>query len=1039
MPQAAFVSVFDHCFDIAVVGQGYAGYAAAFELARQGKDVLLVGEHGDLLWESGRSFHPFAGHAQHPLWQTLLDSLQTRGGLLPSTQASDDASSSDHGPWLDGAMAEAYASDQLMRQGVNALYYAVPLAVELGASDRPADQKNAAITSLIVATKAGRKRIVATQWIDATETGVLTKLSLQASTSGHTLSPRQADFCTANLYLQHADWASMPGASDLLSTAWPTEKILRFELPGTTANATDSSWRLQIPSVLKKLADQLGEQIGQVSMSHLSIRPYPHYNASPATSIADQPCNLAIASPSLTHGPVHTLAARFTLGIDAVDALARQSSAHIPSGLHDEPWPEFVPVQIIEAQVAVAGAGTGGALAAIAASRVLASSDKAATKQKTNCSPVVCIEPMSYLGGIGTAGGIHAYYWGVPGGMQREIDKRTKSLMQQFETPLGQGPLGDGPFNPWAKMILLQQLCDEAKINLHTDALLFDVHTDGCRISAALIATPQGIKQINASAWIDGTGDGDLCALAGAQFQLGRQHDGLLHAYSQSVGGLRELHDRPRMRIINRDAGFCDPTDPQDLTRARIEGIAQHLINQQDNFSRVTYIAPAIGLRQARQIITRYTLTLDDQIMRRTFKDTIGPSGSHYDNHATDLEFESDEALFWVWGNRMFMTQYAHDMPYGIIVPQGLDNVWIASRCLGVSQDAHHSCRMQRDIQRVGEAAGYAAALAVLKNVSAGDVPYLQLHDLLDATGSFDRAPINTTAPFGKEAGDEMLALPDELASAEQALAILKRGQNGTGLWWLFKHPQHARQAVFELLDHDGGNGDVSWFAACIAAMWGSPEAEPRLLKAITTREYGFPAEVEGRKEKTPLHNNRIVPNWLCAAALLRCCGTSACLPVLADLVNEPVHASNTLTTIALTLGRLAERLESTASHTPTQSMQSQVDAMLDRMLQTPLVGVLDVPGRSIGRLAQLAIAGEFANHTQGSITPSMPATGDSAMGNTIQDNAWQVQVAIATARANWQLPMHASAKDCLNDPRSFVRHAITKAMRGSPMVQNVQ
>lgn len=1038
MSQASFVSVFDHCFEVVVVGQGYAGYAATLTLAQQGRDVLLVGEHGDLLWESGRSLHPFAGRSTHPLWQSLLSALKTRGGLHPS---SPNSAASNQGPWLDGAMTEAYASDQLIRQGISALYYAVPLAVELGASDTEGTKKNAAITSLIVATKAGPKRLTGTQWIDATETGVLTKLALEAGSAGHNFAPRSGDHCTANLYLQHADWASLPAANDLLPTAWPTEKILRFELPSHTA--TDSSWRLQIPHVLQKLADQLGEHIGQVSMSHLSTLPIPHYNASAPTPVTHQLSNLANASPALTHGAIHTLAHRFALGIDAVTALANLGSAHVPATLRGEPWREFIPVQMIDAPIAVAGAGTGGAMAAIAASRAMASSNNATKTHYATASAktknVVCIEPMSYLGGIGTAGGIHGYYWGVPGGLQSEIDKLTKNLMQQFETPLGQGPLGDGPFNPWAKMIVLQQVFNEAGIDLHTDALLFDVLTQDDRIISALIATPQGIKQINAKAWIDGTGDGDLCALAGAQFQLGRQHDGLLHAFSQSSGCLRDLHGRPRMRMVNRDAGYCDPTDPQDLTRARISGIAQYLINQQDNFTRTTYIAPAIGLRQARHIVTRYTLTLDDQIMRRTFADTIGSSGSHYDNHATDNEFESDESLFWVWGIRQFMTQYGHEMPYGIIVPQGLDNVWIASRCLGVSQDAHHSCRMQRDIQRIGEAAGAAAALGVRNNVPAAEVPYAQLHDLLQATGSFDRAPKNVGAPFGREAGDELLTLPDDFASAERTIAILKRGESGAGLWWLYKHPEHAQQAVLNLLENEDPSSKVSWFAACIAAMWGRSEAQPRLLHAITSREYGFPAEVYGLQEKTPVNSNRIVPNWFCAVGLLRRCGTQLCLPALADLVNEPVHSNNTLTTAALTLTRLAERFDTQSHAQPWQSFQTQVNAMLDRMLETPVIGALDMPVRNVGRMAHLAINGEFAGHTHGAINPSMPPQGESAMGNTIQDNTWQLHVAITAARSAWQLPMHPASADWLNDPRSFVRQAMTKAMRSASVTQNIQ
>lgn len=77
-------------------------------------------------------------------------------------------------------------------------------------------------------------------------------------------------------------------------------------------------------------------------------------------------------------------------------------------------------------------------------------------------------------------------------------------------------------------------------------------------------------------------------------------------------------------------------------------------------------------------------------------------------------------------------------MPYGMIVPRDLDNVWLACRAIGVSPDAHHSCRMQRDIQRIGEAAGNAAALAVKHQADARHIPIDQLHEALARTGAID-------------------------------------------------------------------------------------------------------------------------------------------------------------------------------------------------------------------------------------------------------------------------------------------------------------
>src|SRR5262245_9053774 len=61
--------------------------------------------------------------------------------------------------------------------------------------------------------------------------------------------------------------------------------------------------------------------------------------------------------------------------------------------------------------VVVVGGGTGGAPAAIVAGQ---------EGLKT-----AVIEPQSFLGGIGTGGGIHMYYHGLQTGVQHQIDERT--------------------------------------------------------------------------------------------------------------------------------------------------------------------------------------------------------------------------------------------------------------------------------------------------------------------------------------------------------------------------------------------------------------------------------------------------------------------------------------------------------------------------------------------------------------------------------------------------------------------------------------
>lgn len=962
---------FNQLFDVVILGSGHAGLAASLALRTRGQSVLLIGPRGDLVWESGRGFWPEAGTCDDPHWGGLRDAVAERGGVGDW--------------WMDGAMTEIVATDLLMASGASVLYYAMPVAVE---------RENGSVAALIVATKSGLRRVAGRQWIDATESGDLLRL-----TSGPlSLGERVPTAAAAHLYLQHADWSQVNcNGVELRPTAWPSERVMRVDVtPG------DAAWREGVLHGLERLAAAVGGEVANVSMSHLSIEPVCVYDgdAKPHAVGAD---NVVSASPAWVGGAVRTLADRFMLGVRAAAALSQCGLHELSQAVLAKPLPRVAAGRAVQADVCVAGAGTGGALAALAAAKAGAT--------------VVCVEPLAFVGGIGTGGGIHSYYWGVAGGLQQIVDERTRDLMKRYAG----GPLGDGPFNPWAKMIALEQLLREHGVDLHTGAMLFDVEREGGRVTAAHVATERGVVRVEAKAYVDGTGDGDLCAMAGADFTLGREHDGLPHAYSQSSGRLREQHGRPRMQMVNFDAGWCDPTDPVDLTRARLVAVRQYLLHQYDNFSRTTYIAPAIGLRQARQVVTEHVLTLDDQIQRRRFDDPIGYTGCHYDNHAVDYEFESDQALFWVWANRRWRFPFACEMSYRMIVPRGVSNVWIASRCLGVSQDAHHSCRMQRDLQRAGEAAGFAAATAVACGTDALQLPYARLRERLDETGALAKRPRGLEPLFNHDMAADELETPDVLRAAEKALAALDSGNPGQACWWLYRHEAHVGEAVRQRLSST--QPMTSWLAACIVAMWGDAAAEPRLLRAITTREYGFGEgwdtyELTGHNRNwdgsEPLKWNRVVGNWLCAAALLRCCGTQACVPVLADLARTRPLALNTATTLALTIERLARRGVGI----------EEAPAILDDLLDAPLHGTVDAPQRGAGAQAELALRNELPDAKP--VTP-----GRSIGANTRDDFTWQLHLAVGRARAALQLPLHDAGRAYLDDERSLVRRAFAGLMQG--------
>jgi hypothetical protein len=985
-------SVFQQEFDVVVLGTGFAGYAAAVEFRRRGLEVLLVGQRGDLLWEAGRAFCPDPGVCAHPEWSALAGAVAERGAAING--------------WMDGAVTEVVATHRLRVQGIDALYYARPVAVELNERE--------VLTSLLLATKAGLRRVTSSRWVDATESGELLRLLDPGFTK------REAARTCAYVALQHADWPSLPEVEGLIPTAWATERILSVDVePG------DFRWRDRVVAALDELAGVVGPSAADVSMSHLSFEPLSRYDR--GSSGMSRARNVASAVPGHAEGSAADLAERFMLGTDAVeDLLSRE--APVAAATNSAALPMITPVATLRAGVCVAGVGTGGALAAMAASDAGAD--------------LIGFEASTQVGGVSTGGGIHSYWFGVPGGLQKQVDLRTRELMKRF----GGGPLGDGPFNPWAKTIALHQMLHERGVEVHTDAMLFGVERGDSQVTAVLVATSRGVVRIEADAFIDCTGDGDLCAMAGAEFVLGRPTDGIVHAYSQSSGRLRDKGGRPRMDLVNFDAGYCDPTDPEDLTRARTAGVEQYLRDAYTNTTRPTYIAPILGARQSRQFVTEYVLTLHDQISRRRFEDAIGYTGAHFDTHSTDLEFESAEALFWIWLNRQVIHPLVCEMSYGMLLPRGLDNVWIASRSFGVSLDAHYSCRQQRDIQRAGEAAGFAAALASRLGVTSRRVPYDRLRALLEGTGALGNGPRKLRSGFSWPGDSEIplleLGVSDAMPSAAAALRQLDEGQPGEAVWWLYRHREIVREAVLERLSSKGPRAKmVSWLAAGILAMWNDPAAEPRLLEAVETLEFGYgegyefsPTPVRRQTGEIleefssstmldPFAWSHLVPNWLCALALLRHCGTSGCLSAIAHLVAmSPRHGVNTLTTAALTIGGLADRGAIDGDAERTRAM-----AVLDAVLTVRPAGTVDYPARSVGRHSESAVRGNRSDDVE---SDAQLGVDDSYLLARV-DNTWQLHLAVAQARRALGLGPHDAARSYLDDERAYVRAAFAVCCQG--------
>ncbi len=473
--------------------------------------------------------------------------------------------------------------------------------------------------------------------------------------------------------------------------------------------------------------------------------------------------------------------------------------------------------------VVVAGGGPAGALAAIAAGR--------------QGADVILVEAQPFLGGIGTGGPIHHYYWGLSGGLQDELDRRNSEL----DPTLCASVRG---WHPEGRKLALDTMVELAGVEVWLRTSIVGAVVEDGTVRGVVVDGERGRAVILAHVVIDATGDGDVAALAGAQWMMGREGDDMPMAYSLTPGVSHPTLDA-QVSHANFDAGWVYPNDPVDYSRGFT--IARRYLWREpyDENNRLQYCGALLGVRESRTVLGEYVLTLGDLFFGQCFPDTVGKTRSHYDNHARDYALEGEEARIYcdVTGNWKSALQC--DLPYGVLVPKDLDGLLLSGRCISMTHDAAAAVRMMKDMHRIGEAAGIAAALAARDEVGVREIDVAELQRELVKTGILTDEEI--------EAGRrEQRRQPRPI---DDLIGALMGEQRELAMWELYCHRTDAHDALIEAM---AAGDERSRWAALVLGAQGVEAARPMLVAMLRERD-----------ETVPCIHPFVQPRWVSALACL--------------------------------------------------------------------------------------------------------------------------------------------------------------------------
>jgi hypothetical protein len=343
--------------------------------------------------------------------------------------------------------------------------------------------------------------------------------------------------------------------------------------------------------------------------------------------------------------------------------------------------------------VVIMGGGPAGVSAAVSAAR--------------SGAKVALIESRGYLGGLAT-GGLVIVLCGLTYGKEQIIRGFCQEIIEEMRKLGGATGWPEVIIDPETLKYVLDKKTVESNVRLYLHSLVVDLIMDKNRIKYAIMENKSGRQAIQGKVFVDATGDGDSARWCNLEFNKGKPplpvtltfrmnnvkirkakqylknlEEDLGENVTFKYGGWRGTTNKGEVWFDALFLNDIDGTNVDDLTRAEIT-LRKYLrkalekIKKIPGFEEASVRDSALGIRETRHIKGRYVLTRKD--VNKKFYDSIARAGNFF-------------------------------IPLRCLLPERVDNLLLAGRCISVSADVFDLIREIPCCMATGEAAGVASAL----------------------------------------------------------------------------------------------------------------------------------------------------------------------------------------------------------------------------------------------------------------------------------------------------------------------------------------
>jgi len=336
------------------------------------------------------------------------------------------------------------------------------------------------------------------------------------------------------------------------------------------------------------------------------------------------------------------------------------------------------------------------------------------------------------------------------------------------------------PFDPEMFKLIALEMLDEAGVHYLFHAFASGV-IDKKHPQGVVFETKSGPVVIHAKAVVDCTGDGDVAALSGAPYALGREEDRLVQPITlmfrmadfereafenyvkehpdqwRGVHGLWDLikkaAEKGELDLHREDILFFGTPHPREISvnttrlnrilgidvwdltyaewecRRQMRQLAAFFKKYVPGFANAYVMQSGvnIGVRETRRIMGEYQLTEEDILAARKFPDVIARSAYPIDIHNP----EGFGTLI-----KRLPPGESYDIPLRCLLPQNVDNLVVAGRCISGTHEALSSYRVMPVSMATGQAAGACAGLAVRHGCTPKEMPCEKVQEELLRQGA---------------------------------------------------------------------------------------------------------------------------------------------------------------------------------------------------------------------------------------------------------------------------------------------------------------